>query len=386
MDPNLLPQDLRSKEEKELDRLKKQSRSFKIELSGVKKEAPASQPKPVGWWSKIFSLKATPPLVLSTPLSDRNQENGFNLLSPQQKSAAHLVAGAKPAVVKMPAPKEVPLPKKSNWFSRAAGQPVSPIKNAPISAPAFKVGPPNFPPAIQPKPLTPAPFKSAVAINHPANHYAAPAESRPKSPYHLAPKRERGQEFNVNLMPEELAGGQTVSWNSEIKTLLLAIVSATLILTVAYGLLIFLQTNLETRMAARQQEFNDLEKQIGDFISQEKQNNALADRVALVKTLLNQHISWTNFFGRLEKYTLDGVYYTDLAADTSGVLLLPGVADNYNVLARQLAVFKQASDFTTGVGLANAQLYSADKAGVLGVSFQMRLNLNSNVFRKVSNP
>ena len=90
---------------------------------------------------------------------------------------------------------------------------------------------------------------------------------------------------------------------------------------------------------------------------------------------------WSNFFALLEKYTLDGVYFTSLTADTSGTLILPGVADNYHILAQQLAILRDAKDFVSDAKISNAQLYSEGKAGVTGISFQLRLNLADQVFK-----
>jgi hypothetical protein len=130
-------------------------------------------------------------------------------------------------------------------------------------------------------------------------------------------------------------------------------------------------------------ELDGLTRQIGDYIVREKENNALADRVSMIKNLLDEKILWSRFFDLLEKYTLDGIYFTNLTADTSGTLILPGVADNYHVLSQELAVLRDAPEFVKDARVTNAQLYSADKVGVLGVSFQLRLVLNDQVFKPV---
>jgi len=109
-------------------------------------------------------------------------------------------------------------------------------------------------------------------------------------------------------------------------------------------------------------------------------NNETADKILAIKNRLDGKFYWSNFFDLLEKYTLDGVYYTNLSADTSGQLVLPGVASDYETLSKQLAVFNNATDFVKEVKIGNTQLYSEGKAGVIGVSFQLRLLLADHVF------
>jgi hypothetical protein len=60
---------------------------------------------------------------------------------------------------------------------------------------------------------------------------------------------------------------------------------------------------------------------------------------------------------------------------------LPGVADNYQVLAKQLAVLRDATDLVKEVKISNAQILSEGRAGIVGVSFQLKLVLQDEVFK-----
>ena len=206
-----------------------------------------------------------------------------------------------------------------------------------------------------------------------------------KGIYHLAPKRERPSGFDVNLMPQELISKLSWGGTNSLKPILIAVIVPLIVISLGYVALILLQNDLKSHMAIRQAEFDGLERQIGDFIVREKQNNQVADRVAAIKQILDNKVMWSNFFSYLEKYTLDGIYFNSLTADNSGVLALPGTADNYATLARQIAVFRDASDFIKDVKLTNAQLISADRAGVVGVGFQLRIVLQDNVFKRPRN-
>ena len=84
----------------------------------------------------------------------------------------------------------------------------------------------------------------------------------------------------------------------------------------------------------------------------------------------------------LEKYTLDGVYYTKFSADTSGLISLPAVADNYDTLAKQIVALSQAKDFVAEVKVDHAKIISTSQEGKIGVAFELKIVLAEGVFSK----
>jgi len=197
--------------------------------------------------------------------------------------------------------------------------------------------------------------------------------------YHLAEKVIRPSWMGVNLMPSDASAGIKVS-RGGLGGVLLAIIIPIVFISALYGLLVYQQLQVAEKIKIKNQELADLEKQIGDYRIREQLNNETADKILAIKNRLDGKFYWSNFFDLLEKYTLDGVYYTNLSADTSGQLVLPGVASDYETLSKQLAVFNNATDFVKEVKIGNTQLYSEGKAGVIGVSFQLRLLLADHVF------
>ena len=208
-----------------------------------------------------------------------------------------------------------------------------------------------------------------------------PKKSKHKflSAYHLAEKVIRPSWVGVNLMPSDDSAGPKAN-RGGLGGVLLAIVIPIIFISALYGLLAYQQLQVAEKIKIKHQELADLEKQIGDYRVREQLNNETADKILTIKNRLDGKFYWSNFFDLLEKYTLDGVYYTNLSADTSGQLVLPGVASDYETLSKQLAVFNNATDFVKEVKIGNTQLYSEGKAGVIGVSFQLRLLLAEHVF------
>ncbi len=358
MDPNLLPSELRNKEEQEQARHKKQAADFGLELNSFKKEVQQKNSRPSanrgGLWQRLFGPAKQPAQSekLTEPALESFHASSVDLLSPAKSIKVSPVFNRQPDNRRL---------QENHWKNQA-----------PIAKP----------------PALPRPEQhemEKITLPRANNLNSKPAviveKKKAKSVFQGVPKREKASEVSVNLMPQELVSAFSAGGKQNFISLAIAIIIPALIITVGYGLIILLQDNLKSRMAERQQEFADLQKQIGDFIQKENQNNQVADKVSAIKKLLDEKIIWDNFFTSLEKYTLDGVSFDSLSADTSGVLSLPGLADDYNVLARQLAAFRDANDFIKDVKLTNAQLASSGKGGVIGVSFQIRLVLQDNIFR-----
>lgn len=143
----------------------------------------------------------------------------------------------------------------------------------------------------------------------------------------------------------------------------------------SYLLLLWHQTDLITKSS-------ELEIKIGDFIEQialnkNKEQEILRDqkRIKAVKALLDQHIYWSNFFALLEKYTIDEVYYKNFTAGSLETITLQAVGKDFKSLARQLVVFSQAKDFVKEVKI------SSGTQTLTGVNFTVNLTLDSALFK-----
>lgn len=470
MDLNLLPQDLRSKEEKEKQKIKKLPHDLEVELYNPAKINPAAisgsdKPKP-SWWQSLFGLKSVknaPAAVrLAAPLEPA---------IPQKKVIGNEWVKKYPA--KMPKPAATVQPRSSFW-QNLFGKPALPIisgapeviRQQPLAKSSATFGLPSNGDAGKKIELSPGktfgtgklakePKVKAAKTQKPVGdswlsifsnlfsfgrrdvsglHFAgagseaekpqAPAkpETKPedsdskeeklskvkimeqtkpslpekkssaapakeaekhqakkgKTAYHLVPKFEKGNGINVNLMPGDLAG-KTKKTISETRFLAVAIILPMILITAAYGSLWLLQQQANKDLAARKTKLEGLQGQISVLKAKEKANNDFANRLTAVKKLNDEKAVWSNFFNQLERYTLDGVYFTNLTVDTSGVFVLPGIAADYETLAKQLALFKTADNFIKDFTITNTELYSEEKAGVVGVSFQLRLTLQEKL-------
>lgn len=461
MDPNLLPENLRTKETKELDKLKGQSRGSRIELHAPSVARPnlglanSDRPK-VSWWQKLTGVAKTPAEFdpkMSNPLLDKPTSSHMDWLDSRAEAKlpkarpVHPPRSKAPTRIKTP---RVKAPKKPGLFKSLFGLPVSPIlseaelrnfTNQAVVVPAKALAPavanqqtitkpqptvaPKLPPAKtvfidtkqlkqpvrvpqaswwqiikglfglsrhheeklkfarvatplvtrgKPTPVATAGIKPAVLLKKIKTKTAI------KPSYNLVSKIEK-REINVNFVPPEMRGHGYIARLAKRKVFFVAAVLAVLVVAGSYFLLNYLQQNLQLEMSTKNSELLNLNLQLEDFIVERSNNNKIASRVTATKKIIDEKARWSKFFTLLEKYTLAGVYYGSLSADTTGSITLPGIATDYETLAEQLVVYNSASDFTQAATISNAHPLFDPKGELTGVGFQIKLTLRDQVFR-----
>lgn len=200
--------------------------------------------------------------------------------------------------------------------------------------------------------------------------------------YNLVEKNGYKHLLNVNLIPGDAASRTSGGFDNQVLPFVIAIILPIFAISASWFLIYLGQSQLSQSLKQKQSILDAKIKEIGDYEIKLSKNNDIASRILSIKKLNQEKIAWSNFFDLLEKYTLDGVYYNSLNADTSGQLLLPGIADSYETVAKQLSALNNASDFVKEAKISNIQTYSEGKSGATGVSFQLRLILADHIFVK----
>jgi len=180
-------------------------------------------------------------------------------------------------------------------------------------------------------------------------------------------------ESGVDLIP---TAAKTRSWKQVTNLVIVSVIGSLAILVLFYGGLIWKDKDIEKQKQLKSQQISDIEEQILSFRGTNDEIKIMGDEIKLIHGLLNQHIYWTNFFELLEKYTVEGVYYTGFSAGTSGGLTLGAVGPDFNSVARQLKVLQkeEASEFVTSVSITSAS------GSESGVTFSIVLILNEDLF------
>ncbi len=406
---NLLPEEMRKLEKKEILKAAKKSKTFTIDLSAGKKNIPVSDIKPSKskspLWSQIFGSKIKPMNSVS-PTSF-----GSRLDSTPKTQKINYQSVAPKAIVK-----------PNNSFMRTLGPAYSPVRSGsveklPIANQSFQIdnqqenlkvdfkfssnarkkGPgfwSRFINSLMPHPGLKKPIKThtkedkLIVEERPV--LKLPKKSKEK--YNLASKLEKSK-LNINLIPEELLFRKYPKSRQQIMGMILAIIIPTLMVTAGFVLIDQQQKAIESKIIKLNDDKTKLVVYINGFKDIQAKNIRLQDKLLAINKLLEKHVYWTKFFSLLERYTLDDVYYTEFTADTSGKFMLPAIAvigngttledqisDSYRKAAEQITAFQKAPDFITQTKVNNLEIVTGDKSGIIGVKFEINLSLADGVF------
>ncbi len=161
-----------------------------------------------------------------------------------------------------------------------------------------------------------------------------------------------GNSLNVNLVPEKY---QPVGSPTQRKHALVIVGSVLLLLVVAIGGLEYTKHRLEQRVQLVQDEINATTLEVRSLeLRTLTDAQALQQRTADVKRVLDQHVYWDAFFAKLESVTLPTVAYNTLTVDVSGTVTLSATTNAFSRVGDQLLAFQRAKDFITDATVSGA--------------------------------
>ncbi|MEK7167596.1 MAG: hypothetical protein AAB791_01185 [Patescibacteria group bacterium] len=428
-DINLLPENLREMEEKELKKLAGRKRVLTTEMA-----FPQREKKDRSWWKKSNDTQERKPQpAVSQPEAVQQPSTSVDLLSIARKQKMKYLRNSKPKVgfremfgaprsplqtSSQPAqskPREVKIreDRRSFWSELFKPEPkkLKLVVHAPPSLKSLK--PADIKPIIKEeikkmeerkevirtvkekkpwfsKPVLPKPKlkikmeeikQPKIKLPEPKKvKLPSPPKPRKADKFNLAPKKDKS--FDINLMPRELVLTSYYQPGAMAAIILLAVVLPAAIVGGVWWGITNWQEQTKNEITAAQGQINALKKELADWQQNQKKSFELQKKLLVIRNLFSGKIRWTNFLDLLEKYTLDGVYYTNFAADVSGEFTIPAVAKDYDTLAKQIVALREAKDFVKKAEVENIRLFSTEKAGISGVSFDLKLYLADGAFTK----
>ena len=190
--------------------------------------------------------------------------------------------------------------------------------------------------------------------------------------------RARFLEEGVDLIPTAV---KIKSWNQIKNLLIISFVLSVVIVALFYVGLMWQERKIINEKQLAVQGISDLEEEILSFQAKNEEISALAEDIKNIHAILNQHVYWSNFFGLLEKYTAQEVYYQGLTAGNNGALTLHAIGPNFDAVARQLKALQseEANELAISVSVTAAALaeIGADEPSV---SFDINFILNPQLF------
>lgn len=216
------------------------------------------------------------------------------------------------------------------------------------------------------QPLSPAVKISAVkAANQ--RTFQQPAEPSAKA----EPFLNRGKEIDVNLLPE---GITLISLKKLLIYFTLAGGIGIIFVVFVYSWLVIYDKNLEVKVQQQETQFLALEQQIKQQEENKKEIIKWGDKIEGLTGLLERHIYWSKFFPALEKVTMPDIYYNSINVTDDGSVALKASAPNFTALARQYLVLEDSREYFPVMEI------SGIAGNDLGVTFEVKLTLNPNLY------
>lgn len=139
--------------------------------------------------------------------------------------------------------------------------------------------------------------------------------------------------------------------------------------------------DLETQYSELTSEKEILEAELKSASQIRTQVQMLENKLRESKSLLDNHVYWTNFFTELEKYTKPKVRYIGFSGGIDDEIVLKAEAQDYTVAAQQLLVFQLAKDLASDVKISGISQQKAKEGEESSVSFNITLTLSPNIFK-----
>jgi len=182
------------------------------------------------------------------------------------------------------------------------------------------------------------------------------SEKRSDAPAPMIPLPDDDDGFTINLLNEEIAGRYNPR-QKILKLVFVALGSVALIVVAGFGLSFYEQV-INKDVAATKVKIDAVRSSIEGLREDTQTVQTVTQRVKAVTTLLDNHIHWTQFFEKLEQYTLPSVTYgASFSGTLQGTVSLSAKTDTYEHVAQQYLVLQQAvknGDFISSFTITSA--------------------------------
>ncbi|MBI3290686.1 hypothetical protein HYZ76_00220 [Candidatus Falkowbacteria bacterium] len=408
---NLLPDELRDKERKELKSVRSSPKQFRIEMSSPEKSS-SDQPLKVSrpsLLSRLFSRKLEKPKPLA-PEPDQEPPK-LEDIKPERKTEAILhipkikSSDDERLISRQDKISENPAPALSKSFDQAdAGKPASEASNEEETADYRRKVEQYIdrdkrdnqarenPAKERKKGFIFSLFgskrvnrKSRIADRKSqiADRGSQIADRKSQIAGSRGKEKEKDERLDINLIPQDLIKYPETMLPKVLWRFSGIIFSAILIVTAIYFGILWYQFNITRQIAVLENEIKSLDIKIAGYEEDRLEALDLQKRLQLIRELLDKHIYWTQFFSLLERHTISDVYYTNFSMAGRDKLVISAVGKDYKSVAQQLVAFQEAGDFVKSVRIDSAAAdVNPEAGGYAGVKFNINLEFLPNIFLK----
>jgi len=389
---NLLPDELRGKEEKELKSVRKKPKRIRIDMSSPKRdvvEQPLKQSRP-SLISRLFTKKTKPGAKIAAdreqvkPKTIDNQARavektvhipkakGGGLLLPRIKKPSITSVGGKEAdavdddraasfiteeetkgeKVKISKRSEKVIEdiqksprQKRGWLLRLFSRDKGTKKKKPV--PSGKIS--TEEPGAKPKPDSQGGDRDTVV--------------------------------DVDLIPEELKKHPELEVGKKLFSSGVVLGIFVLLILIGYFGIAWYQLSIATETQKVEDEIKLVDARIAEFEKNRTEAREFQQYLTRVKQLLDNHIYWSKFFEKLEQHTSREVFYSNFSMAGTEKLTISATTKDYEAIAEQLVAFEEADDFIQDARITAATaVIDPEDGSYRGINFTISLDFVPGVF------
>lgn len=391
-DINLLPDELRDKEEKELRAVRKKPKRIRIEMSSPQRdvvEQPLKQSRP-SLMSRLFTKKTKPGEKIVDgreqvkPKALDNQARAVEKIIhiPKAKGGSLLLSRTKKSSITSTSGKESDAVEDDRAASfiteeKAKGEKVR------ISKRSEKIIEDIQPSPRQKRSWLLRLFRQDAGTKKKRLKDQESGIRNQKSK-RLKPDsdgEDRDTVVDVNLIPEELNKHPELEIGKKLFSLGTVIGIFALLILVGHFGIAWYQSSIATETQKVEDGIKLVDAQIAEFEKNRTEAREFQEYLSRVKQLLDGHIYWSKFFEKFEQHTSREVFYSNFSMAGTEKLTISATAKDYVAIAEQLVAFEEADDFIKNARItaATAEIDSED-GSYLGVNFTINLEFIPGIF------
>lgn len=396
-DINLLPDELRDKEAKELESIRKKPKRISIDMSSPKRdvtEQPLRQSRP-SLVSRLFTKKTKPgtPVGREQPgvqpksfyQPPRAVEKVVNIPKTPRSNIPGLGASSVDNTSNTSITSDQAQPSSEDTASSFRSEESAGQEKVKVSARVEKVV----------EHIAGSGKSSGGFLTRLFRHKGASSSYQPrkfKANYskleQLHPEikpddfiKERDTTLDVNLIPEEMNRHPELEVGQKLFTAGMVAGFSVLLVLLGYFGLSWYQIGVTREAVKVEDEVVALDSQIKELEARRAEAVEFQAYLGLVRSLLDQHVYWSQFFKLLETHTSREVFFSNFSMSGTNQLVISAQALDYDAVAEQIVALERATDFIQAVRV-DAVAAEVDRASGLyqGVTFTLSLDFIPGVF------
>jgi hypothetical protein len=197
--------------------------------------------------------------------------------------------------------------------------------------------------------------------------------SKSKNKKDKTDKKEEG--LDVNLLP---FGSNVPTTRRMISVLIITFILTSSLVFIVYFAYFIYKDKIVNNYSSLGNELDSYMEEIKKYDDLMEETGSWQEKVTEIEHLLNKHVYWTKFFEKLEENTLPNVRFIGFAGKVDSSIVLKAIAPDYQTVSKQWIRLQNAEDFVKSVEIKGAEMSTNEDN--ISISFSLRLDFADNIF------